>query len=140
MFKLDEQLQNDTVKIASFQLCEVLLSKDSNYPWLILVPRKENLTELHQLESEELDLFWEESAFVSKHLEVHFQAHKLNVAALGNVVSQLHVHHIVRFHNDPAWPKPIWGVTPAVAYDDDELEVTVNSLRALFSSKALLEA
>ncbi len=137
MFKLDSQLEKDTVHIASFELCDVLLAKDANYPWVILVPRKDNLTELHQLEDNDLQTFWAESAYVSKHLEIHFQAHKLNVAALGNVVQQLHVHHIVRFHSDPAWPKPIWGVLPAVAYSDDELEVTVNSLKALFSSLAV---
>ena len=139
MFKLDEQLQKDTVKIASFALCEVLLAKDANYPWLILVPRRDNLSELHQLEADDLAMFWDESAFVCKHLEVHYQAHKLNVAALGNVVSQLHVHHIVRYHTDPAWPKPIWGVLPSKSYSDDELEVTVNSLRALLAAKALLD-
>jgi diadenosine tetraphosphate (Ap4A) HIT family hydrolase len=69
-------------------------------------------------------------------LESHFQAHKMNIAALGNVVSQLHVHHVVRFHHDAAWPKPIWGVQPAKAYDDDELEVTLNSLKALLAAKA----
>ena len=137
MFKLDSQLEKDTVHIASFELCDVLLAKDANYPWVILVPRKDNLTELHQLEDNDLQTFWAESAYVSKHLEIHFQAHKLNVAALGNVVQQLHVHHIVRFHSDPAWPKPIWGVLPAIAYSDDELEVTVNSLKALFSSQAV---
>ncbi len=137
MFKLDEQLEKDTVHLASFPLCEVLLAKDANYPWVILVPRKENLTELHQLESEDLDQFWAESAFVSKHLEIHFQAHKLNVAALGNVVHQLHVHHIVRYHSDEAWPKPIWGVLPAKSYDEEELETTVMSLKALFSGMAI---
>jgi diadenosine tetraphosphate (Ap4A) HIT family hydrolase len=137
MFKLDSQLEKDTVHIASFELCEVLLATDANYPWVILVPRKAHLTELHQLEDTELQTFWAESAYVSKHLEIHFQAHKLNVAALGNVVQQLHVHHIVRFHHDAAWPKPIWGVLPATRYSEDELEVTVNSLKALFSSKAV---
>ena len=137
MFKLDSQLEKDTVHIASFELCDVLLAKDANYPWVILVPRKDNLTELHQLEDNDLQTFWAESAYVSKHLEIHFQAHKLNVAALGNVVQQLHVHHIVRFHSDPAWPKPIWGVLPVSRYSDDELEVTLNSLKALFSSRTV---
>ncbi|MCK5880628.1 MAG: HIT domain-containing protein [Sinobacterium sp.] len=137
MFKLDSQLEKDTVHIASFELCDALLAKDANYPWVILVPRKENLTELHQLEDTELQTFWAESAYVSKHLEIHYQAHKLNVAALGNVVQQLHVHHIVRFHSDPAWPKPIWGVLPSQPYSDDELEVTINSLKALFSTMAV---
>lgn len=136
MFQLDQKLEKDTVKITSFALCEVLLAKDANYPWLILVPRIENVTELHQLSEEDLKLFWEESHFVCKHLEVHYQAHKLNIAALGNVVSQLHVHHVVRFHQDAAWPKPIWGQVPARDYDQGELEVTVNSLRALFMSKS----
>lgn len=138
MFKLDEQLEKDTVHLASFELCEVLLATDSNYPWVILVPRKENLTELHQLEDDELQTFWAESAFVSKHLEIHFQAHKLNVAALGNVVKQLHVHHVVRYHTDIAWPKPVWGVAESKPYDADELEITSTSLKALFAGKAIL--
>ena len=138
MFKLDEQLEKDSVHLVSFPLCEVLLAKDANYPWVILVPRKENLTELHQLESDDLDQFWAESAFVSKHLEIHFQAHKLNIAALGNVVHQLHVHHIVRYHSDQAWPKPIWGVLPAKPYDTEELEATVMSLKALCSGMAVV--
>lgn len=137
MFQLDPQLEKDTVHVASFELCEVLLATDANYPWLILVPRKENITELHQLSEGDLHLFWQESHFVCKHLEVHFQAHKMNVAALGNVVSQLHVHHIVRFHDDPAWPKPVWGQVPAKSYDQDELEITLNSLKALFCAKAV---
>lgn len=137
MFQLDERLKNDTVHIANFALCEVLLAKDANYPWLILVPRKANLTELHQLNKIDLQTFWQESDYVCKLLEVHFQAHKLNVAALGNVVSQLHVHHIVRFHHDIAWPKPVWGAEPAKAYEADELDITVNTLRALFSAESI---
>lgn len=135
MFQLDPQLKKDTVHLLSFALCDVLLAKDANYPWLVLVPRRDDVTELHHLSDADLKLLWEESAFVSKHLEVHFQAHKLNVAALGNVVQQLHVHHIVRYHHDVAWPKPIWGQVEPKTYEPEELEITVNSLRALLSAK-----
>lgn len=137
MFQLDDRLKNDTLLVAHFELNDVLLMNDANYPWLILVPRGEGVTELHQLTEDQLGLFWKESHFVARHLETHFQAHKINIAALGNVVPQLHVHHIVRFHSDAAWPKPVWGCVPAKAYEPDELEITLNSLKALLSGKSI---
>lgn len=135
MFQLDERLENDTFHLGRFALCDVLLMNDANYPWVILVPRKEGVTELFQLSAEEQQTFIEESSFVASMMDVHFQAHKMNVAALGNVVAQLHIHHIARYHHDAAWPQPVWGVKPAEAYNELDLESRLNSLRALFSAR-----
>ena len=95
MFVLDERLKNDTIHIANFALSEVLLSRDANYTWLILVPRKQGLTELHQLDESDYQQFCRESVGVARLLAQDFDADKMNVAALGNIVSQLHIHHIV---------------------------------------------
>ena len=130
-FKLDPRLANDTTRIASWPLCEVLLMNDSQYPWCILVPRQPNLSELFQLsrsQRHQLDL---ESVFLSKTLMQIFDGDKLNVAALGNVVHQLHIHHVVRFSQDPAWPAPIWGKLPVKAYSEAELKACLEKLREL---------
>lgn len=121
MFALDPQLQKDTIAIASLPLCELLLMNDANYPWLILVPRREGLREFIDLSADEQMQLMQESNAVSKLLQTQFSAEKLNIAALGNVVSQLHIHHVARFSSDAVWPQPIWGAVPAVAYQQDKL-------------------
>lgn len=103
----------------------MLLMDDKQYPWIILVPRHPNLrelVELNDIESRQLQL---ESNAVSKLLLKAFHAEKLNVASLGNVVAQLHVHHIARFIDDVAWPKPVWGLSPAKPYEVDEVDAVV---------------
>lgn len=121
MFTLDLQLQKDTIAIASLPLCELLLMNDANYPWLILVPRREGMRELIDLSSEDQLQYLQESNAVARLLQTQFSAEKLNIAALGNVVSQLHIHHVARFKHDAVWPKPVWGAMPAVAYPEDKL-------------------
>ena len=133
MFQLNQQLAADTVKIGSFALSEVLLMNDCQYPWVILVPRHNDMTEVHQLSKEDQRLLMQESVFVAGKMQVHFQADKMNVAALGNVVSQLHIHHIARYQTDACWPKPVWGMNKAVAYKTEELEILTASLQALFA-------
>lgn len=130
-FLLDSRLQNDTLHIASWPLCEVLLMNDAQYPWCILVPRVPELTELFQLtrsQRQQLDL---ESWFLSTTLMDIFQGDKLNVAALGNVVRQLHIHHVVRFTDDPAWPAPIWGKLPVSAHSETQLTLRLQQLKRL---------
>lgn len=122
MFSLDPQLQNDTVLLASLPLCELLLMNDANYPWLILVPRREGLRELHELEDADQQQYLRESNAVAGVLQQQFQPDKLNVAALGNQVAQLHIHHIARYCEDCAWPSPVWGVAQARPYADDALD------------------
>ncbi|NRB39521.1 MAG: HIT family protein [Pseudomonadales bacterium] len=140
MFELDAQLKADTVSLGQMALCEVLLAKDANYPWLILVPMQANITEIYQLSDDQQLLLMQEVSFVAKQLETHCLAHKMNVAALGNVVSQLHMHVIARFDTDIAWPAPVWGKVAAKVYAEDELEATVNSLRALLCERLSINA
>ena len=130
VFQLDARLENDTKHIASWSLCDLLLMNDSQYPWCILVPRLANLSEIYQLsqiQRQQLDL---ESTFLSKSLMSIFEGEKLNVA-LGNVVKQLHIHHVVRFSHDPAWPAPIWGKFPRKAYSAEALEAILEKLSVL---------
>ena len=108
-FTLHPQLENDTTHIGDFPLCKVLLSRDDSVPWVILVPKIDNLRELHHLPMEKQQQFLIESQQVSKAMEALFKPDKLNLAALGNMVPQLHIHHVARFISDIAWPGPIWG-------------------------------
>ncbi|MDN3610630.1 HIT domain-containing protein [Vibrio ostreicida] len=110
-FELHPQLLKDTDIIGHLPLCLVLLHKDNAVPWVILVPKRENLTELHQLSLSDQQQFLLESRAVSLAIEKTFQPDKLNLGAIGNRVPQLHIHHIARFKNDLAWPEPVWGNT-----------------------------
>jgi len=126
---LDERLAQDTVPVGDLALCRVLLAKDANYPWLILVPRRPGVTEIIDLpEAEQAQLLGEVAA-ASRALKAITECDKLNVAALGNVVAQLHVHVIARRHSDPAWPKPVWGAAPAEAYAERNLQGLLAALR-----------
>ncbi|MEB0043125.1 MULTISPECIES: HIT domain-containing protein [unclassified Pseudomonas] len=129
MFVLDPRLAQDTVAIGDFPLCRLLLSNDSNYPWFILVPRRPGISELFQLEASDQLQLWQEATVLAQLLNESFSADKLNVAALGNVVSQLHVHVVVRFRNDAAWPAPVWGKHPAKPYSREELAAVRHRLR-----------
>ena len=128
-FQLDPQLEADTVLIADWHLCQVRLMNDSRYPWVILVPKVPGVEEIHQLADEQQQLLLGESVRLSKALEQLFAPHKLNVAALGNMVRQLHIHHIVRFNDDFAFPRPVWGVGDAVPYESASLDETLNGLQ-----------
>ena len=131
-FKLDPQLEQDTVLISDWHLCQVRLMNDSRYPWVILIPKVEGVSEIHELAEEQQQLLLGESMRLSKALDQLFSPHKLTIAALGNMVRQLHVHHIVRFENDPSFPKPVWGVGDAVPYETEALSETVNGLQIAF--------
>lgn len=115
-FALHPQLQRDTLSLGDFPLCRLLLMNDAHYPWFILVPRRAGLRELHELDAAGQAQFWQESSELARTLLRIFGGDKLNLAALGNVVPQLHVHHIVRYTNDPAWPAPVWGRHPPQPY------------------------
>ncbi|WP_331346038.1 HIT family protein [Cellvibrio sp. UBA7661] len=129
MFELHPRLAQDSTVIGEFDLSLLLLSRDANYPWCILVPKREDIYEIHHLtEDEQLQLI-RESCRLSEVMTSLFDADKMNVAALGNVVRQLHVHHIARFTDDPAWPQPIWGKLPAKDYDPEELSERIKRLQ-----------
>lgn len=121
MISFDPRLLNDCEVIGKFKLCHVLLMRDANYPWCVLVPDREDMTEVFDLSEEDQKQLNIESNTLLEYLKKEFNADKMNVAALGNVVSQLHIHHIVRYKSDKAWPAPVWGAFPAHAYSDDEL-------------------
>ncbi|WP_028117330.1 HIT domain-containing protein [Ferrimonas senticii] len=126
MFQIHPTLDADTVLLGTLPLCQVRLSRDSQFPWLILVPMRADITEVHQLDSDDRMQLMEESCTIAAMLEQHTQADKINVAAIGNVVSQLHIHHVARFQTDPCWPKPIWGQLPMQPYDPATLSQTVD--------------
>ena len=130
MFSLHPRLVADSVIVGRFSLSILLLSKDANYPWCILVPEREDIRELHHLESQDQLQLVIESCRLSEVMTSLFDAHKMNVAALGNMVPQLHLHHVARFTHDPAWPQPIWGKVPAKDYSEADLAERVKRLQA----------
>lgn len=138
MFRIDSQLERDTVRVAALPLCDMLLMNDANYPWLILVPRRASIRELIELNDHDQQQYQLESNMTSQLLQEQFKADKLNIAALGNVVSQLHIHHIARFYHDSAWPKPVWGVLPPLAYTPDELAKALTLILSGLKSQTLV--
>ena len=131
-WSLHPQLAADTHPVASFDLCELRLLDDANYPWLVLVPRVAEARELIDLDAMQQAALMREIDRSSRVLQELFRPHKLNVAALGNVVPQLHVHIIAREVDDPAWPAPVWGRVQARTYEPETLVERVTQLRAAF--------
>jgi len=118
MFELHPRLAQDTFLVGDFPLCHLLLMNDTNYPWFILVPRRTEIREIFELENRDQQQLLKESSLLAKVLNQLFQADKLNIAALGNMVPQLHIHHIVRYQTDQAWPNPVWGLFPTQPYTE----------------------
>lgn len=136
MFQLHERLAADTHHLGYSRLCEILLMNDSTWPWIILVPAVPDIREIYQLDHKQQVRLLEESSTLSQGMMELFSGDKMNVAALGNMVPQLHLHHIVRFEGDPAWPGPVWGKQPPVSYTDDELAEIRGKLTPLLHSLA----
>ena len=133
MFALDPRLQQDTLAIGDFPLCRLLLMNDANYPWFILVPRREAVSELFQLDQADQQQLWLETTRLAETFKDAFVADKMNVATLGNVVSQLHVHVIVRRRDDVAWPAPVWGRHPAQPYAGQQVGQIIDKLRLVLT-------
>lgn len=133
MFALHERLAADTVHIIDWPLCNILLMNDTTYPWVILVPRRHGVVEIHELDKADRETLMEEIAEASQRLQNTTKAHKINVAALGNVVPQLHVHVVARFATDAAWPRPIWGVAPAQPFTAAALATEIARLVQVFT-------
>jgi len=104
--------------------------KDSNYPWFILVPDREGITEIHQLSETDQQQLISESSTLSRIIDKQFDADKINIAALGNLVPQLHIHHIVRYTTDAAWPAPVWGKVPVKAYTEKDTKPVIARLKS----------
>ena len=130
-FELDPRLAVDTFLVGDTPLSQVLLMNDARYPWLILVPRLGDITEPFELTKPDQAQLWQESMRLGQAMKAHFAADKLNIAALGNQVAQLHVHHIARCQKDDAWPGPVWGIGRAVPYSDTGLDALMDDLRSL---------
>jgi len=120
-FKLHPCLEQDCIAIGRFELCRLLMMNDSQYPWFILVPERADLQEIYQLSKADRELLTEESSYLAENLAELYKADKMNIAAIGNRVPQLHIHHIVRYQVDKAWPAPVWGKFAAVPYTDRQI-------------------
>lgn len=129
-FSLHPQLAQDTVAIGDLALSRLLIHKDANYTWLVLVPRRVGITEIVDLDANAQSQLMNEISDVSRALKDVTRCDKINVAALGNVVSQLHVHIIARRKTDAAWPRPVWGTVPPIAYHDRYLQALIGTLRS----------
>jgi len=136
-FELHPRLAADCFVVGRFELCLLLLMNDARYPWFILVPQRVGISEIHQLSGALRQQLMSESAALSEALAVGFDADKINIAALGNVVSQLHVHHIARYTTDPAWPAPVWGKFPAIHYTDGAQLDVISRLTAQLPAEML---
>ena len=133
-FKLHDRLATDTHDLGRSQLCQVRLMNDCTWPWVLLVPAVPDVREIYELSETQQQRLTYESAVLSRGMMELFGGDKMNVAALGNMVPQLHVHHIVRFVDDPAWPGPVWGVQPPVGYSEEALAAVRERLAPLLDS------
>lgn len=128
-FQLDHRLESDSFLICHLDLCQVRLINDAQFTWLLLVPMKNGLSEVIDLDDDSQQQLWRESSLISRILQTEFAPDKLNVAAIGNIVSQLHVHHICRFKTDVAWPAPVWGKQAMVAYETEAREKLIKTMK-----------
>lgn len=129
-FRLHPRLADDCLEVGTLPLCRLLLLKDARYPWFVLVPEWPDLTEIYQLPAPERAQLMEESANLSRCLVELYRPDKLNIAAIGNLVPQLHLHHVARYQADPAWPHPVWGRLPPLPYAPEVAEARVASMRS----------
>jgi diadenosine tetraphosphate (Ap4A) HIT family hydrolase len=130
IFQLHERLAQDCFYVGRFELCQLLMMNDSQFPWFILVPERIGITEIYQLAKSDQLVLMQESSYLAENLANLYHADKMNVAAIGNMVPQLHVHHIVRYQSDIAWPAPVWGKFSAVPYSKEQLAEKMVKIKA----------
>lgn len=135
MIELHPQLEKDTLVLGQFLLSKLLLMRDANYPWLILVPAREAVSEIFQLDEADQQQLQRESSCVAQLLAEEFNADKINIGALGNIVPQLHIHHIARYTKDIAWPAPVWGTHPAKVYSPEEAEKMITKVKMALADR-----
>lgn len=131
-FELDPRLRADSLQVVTLGLCEVRLNRDARYPWLLVIPQVSGVREILDLDAIDQDRLWAEIRVAARVLKACCSPTKLNIAALGNQVPQLHVHVIARFDHDAAWPDPVWGAHPALAYSETALSQILDSLLLAF--------
>lgn len=132
-FVIDSQLKQTSYPLTSLDVCDLRLVDDQRWPWLLIIPRVAQAVELIDISPDLRAQVWLEIDHVGRVMRDQFSPHKLNIAALGNQVRQLHVHCIARFPEDEAWPNPVWGVGDSVPYDSELLNSRLSALRAAFS-------
>ena len=130
VFQLHERLQQDCIAIGRFNLCQLLMMNDSQYPWFILVPERADIKEIYQLNNADRQFLNQESCLLAENMAELFNADKMNIAAIGNLVPQLHIHHIVRYKTDKAWPAPVWGKFVAQPYTDEQISELTAEVKA----------
>lgn len=140
MFSLHPQLEQDSVLLGRMRLSQVRLSLDANYPWCLLVPEREGVTEIYHLSELDRHQLMDESCLLAEVMVDLFAPKKLNLGALGNVVPQLHLHHIARYETDAAWPGPVWGKAPATAYEPAALAACKNKLLSALVGEVFMPA
>lgn len=132
-FRLDSRIEESSHFIEDWELCRVQLKNDKTWPWLQLIPRRENIREIHALSSKDQEQLMREVTHASQAIETIYKPSKINIAALGNMVPQLHVHIFARFESDIAWPKPVWAVqTSEIPYTESEKKAEIEKFRAYF--------
>ncbi len=140
MFELDQRLQADTQAVGDLPLCRLLLMNDSRYPWLILVPRRSGISEVFALTAVEQQQLWRETSMVAEKLSQLAGVEKMNIASLGNLVPQLHMHVVARKTGDAAWPGPVWGQGVSQPYSQQQLNEQLAQVRALLAQELLEQA
>jgi diadenosine tetraphosphate (Ap4A) HIT family hydrolase len=138
-FQLHPQLVADTYPVCNLLLSTVLLMSDQRYPWFIMVPRRPNLVEITDLVPEDQQTLYQEINHAAQTVKTVFSADKLNIAALGNVVPQLHIHVIARFRSDPAWPQPVWSVGKPEPYTKKDAETVISLFKNVFECEQFLK-
>ncbi|WBA18751.1 MULTISPECIES: HIT domain-containing protein [Salinivibrio] len=137
-FVLHSRLAADSAYVGDFPLCQLRLAHADIGPWLLLIPRKRDIEEIHHLDDTEQQSLWQESAIVARCLERLFYPDKLNIAAIGNLVPQLHLHHVARFKTDPVWPNPIWGHLQVGHRPREQTQPLIDQLRETLAASGLV--
>lgn len=128
-FQLHPQLHQDCLNVGDFALSRLLMMNDCQYPWCILVPRRTEIREIYHLTEQDRQQLLQESCWLAQVMNAIYQPDKLNIAAIGNLVPQLHLHHVARYRSDSAWPAPVWGKLAAVPYAEQEANLQLTRLR-----------
>lgn len=136
-FQLDSRLAADSFLIGHFELCELRLINDSRWPWLVLVPKIAGAEEIHETSPDQQAQIANETAITAKALKQMMGCEKINSAAIGNIVRQLHIHVIARNENDTNWPGPVWGFGKSQPYDNDKKALVINQIQKAFSASPL---
>ncbi|HUX78725.1 MAG TPA: HIT family protein [Alphaproteobacteria bacterium] len=134
---LDPRLEFDSTFVTDLKLCQVHLSHNAAFPWILLIPKQESVIEIIDLDLASRNLLMEEISLASQVMRCLFQPTKLNVASLGNIIPQLHIHVIVRYDNDPAWPNPVWNSGISTVYDSCKMRERIAQLQEAFSKLAI---